>query len=74
MKFIERGAARIGITGQDADCPAIGFENPDGTRALILVNLRGPNRSVAIVADEARACVALAGRSVTTLVWRPGVK
>ena len=64
MKFIECGAVRIDVTGQDADCPAIGFKNLDGKRALILVNLRGTDRSIEIVSDETRACLR-AGRSVS---------
>jgi glucosylceramidase len=71
MKFIERGAIRIDVTGQDAECPAIGFKNPDGKLALILVNLRGTNRSIELVSDGTTACLDLAARSVMTIVWRP---
>jgi glucosylceramidase len=74
MKFIERGAVRIDITGQDAECPAIGFKNPGGKLVLILVNLRGANRSIEIVSDETSGCLALAARSVTTIVWQPEAK
>ena len=74
MKFIDRGAVRIGVTGQDADCPTIGFKNPDGKRALILVNLRSTDRPVEIADGATRACLALTARSVTTLVWRPEAK
>ncbi len=74
MKFIDRGALRIDVSSQDADCPAIGFKNLDGKLTLILVNLRGKSRSIEIVSDDSMAQAPLAARSVTTLVWRPEAK
>lgn len=74
MEFIERGAVRIDVAGADAECPAIGFKNPDGKIVLILVNLRTDKRMLDIVSDGLQARCSTAPRSVTTLVWRPEEK
>ncbi len=71
MKFIERGAVRVEVTAPDAQCPAIGFKNPDGKLVLVVVNLRNDNRPVAIEVEDSRARSVLSPRSVTTIVWLP---
>jgi len=71
MKFIDRGAVRIEVTPPDAECPAIGFKNPDGTLVVVVVNLRKKERPIAIQVTGLQASPVLAAQSVTTLAWQP---
>jgi glucosylceramidase len=71
MRFIDRGAVRLSVTGQDTKRPAVGFMNPSGSLTLIIVNLHDEKRPIEIAADDSRARFEPAARSVTTLVWRP---
>ena len=74
MKFIDRGAVRLSVTGQDTKRPAVGFVNPNGTLTLIVVNLHDKQQPIEIVSDGLTAHFEPAARSVTTLVWRPESK
>lgn len=74
MKFIERGSIRVDVGPPDAECPVVGFKNPDGELVVVVVNLRKISRAVAIEVGDSRALTVLAPRSVTTVVWRPKIK
>ena len=71
MKFIDRGAVRVEVTSPDAQCPVVGFKNPDGKLVVVVVNLRKDSRPVMIEVDALRAFPLLAARSVTTFVLLP---
>jgi len=71
MKFIDRGAVRLSVTGQDTKCPAVSFMNPDGRLSLIVVNLHDEKQWIEIDSDGLIAQFEPAARSITTLVWRP---
>jgi glucosylceramidase len=74
MKFIDRGAVRIGVASQDPKHPSVGFMNPSGSVTLIVVNLHDKKRPIKIASDGSIAQFESAARSVTTLVWRPKSK
>ena len=71
MKFIDRGAVRLSVTGQDTKCAAVSFMNPDGRSTLIVVNLHDEKQRIEIKSDGLTARLEPAARSITTLVWRP---
>jgi glucosylceramidase len=69
MKYVQRGAVRIGSSGSDRDLSNVCFVNPDGSHVLILVNTTDTARS-SVVGWNSR-CVSLTSpaKSVTTCVW-----
>jgi hypothetical protein len=57
-----------GAEGSDKGINHAAFENPNGTRALIITNA-GPARTAAIRIGDMEADVALDNDSITSLVW-----
>jgi glucosylceramidase len=66
-RFIRRGARRIDSQGP-LDLGHVGFQNPDGKRALVLTN-SGAARTVQIRVGQEVASIPVSGNSVTTLEW-----
>ena len=71
MRFIDRGAKRLTVKTPDPKCPAVGFLNPDGRLALIVVNLHDKRVPLGIQSDGLVAQFEPSARSISTLVWRP---
>jgi glucosylceramidase len=67
-RTIRRGAVRFDSEGAAEGINHAAFENPDGTRALVITNA-GPARTAAIRIGETEADVALDNDSLTSLVW-----
>jgi glucosylceramidase len=67
-RFIRRGARRFDSQSTLPDVDHVGFENPDGRRALVLSN-SGAERTVTVQMGGMQADVNLKGDSVTTLAW-----
>ncbi|MBL9135100.1 MAG: hypothetical protein JNK85_04495 [Verrucomicrobiales bacterium] len=69
MKFIQRGAVRIGSSpGNFAN---IAFRNPDGTQVLIVAHPHGMERRLAVAWDGQSFAVTLGPKSIATFVWKP---
>jgi glucosylceramidase len=66
-RFVRRGARRFDSQGA-AELSHAGFENVDGSRALVIGN-PGAARTVEIRAGQQRAHVPLTANSLTTLRW-----
>jgi len=68
MKFIERGAVRIGCEREEK-LDSIAFENPDGSLVLILVN--AGRASMVCVEDSGKPVLTteIPSQSIQTLVW-----
>jgi glucosylceramidase len=67
-RHIRRGGHRLESQGQMPGLYHAAFENPGGTRVLVLTN-QGPARTVQVRIDQRAAEVALPTQSVTTLTW-----
>lgn len=67
-RFVRPGARRIGVV-VPAGLEAVGFVNPDGSRALIVLNDTDKIAEFAVQEGESTASVRLPARSVSTLVW-----
>jgi glucosylceramidase len=67
-RAVRRGAKRIDSTGTVAGVDHVGFENPDGRRALLISN-SGSATTVTLRQGSQSASVNLAATSVTTLSW-----
>ncbi len=67
-RTIRRGAKRFETSGNADGVSHVAFENPDGHKVLVLSN-RGEATKVALSMMQTTAEVALAGDSVTTLLW-----
>ncbi len=70
MKFIGRGAVRIGTEGATKGLGAVAFENPDGRTVLILANSDRQARTCQIVSGALAAAVEIPPSSVATCVWK----
>lgn len=68
MKFIQRGAVRIGSEG-GAGLAHVAFANPDGTTAAVVANPQPTARRVRIETREGALEVEAPGRSVLTAIW-----
>ena len=66
--FIAPGAARLGLQGPWTG-DAVAFENPDGTRVVVIGNPFAEERGLTFVCENMRTAVTLAGCSFNTLVF-----
>ncbi|MEM7680496.1 MAG: glycoside hydrolase family 30 beta sandwich domain-containing protein [Planctomycetota bacterium] len=70
-KFVQRGAVRIASDSFDNVFESVAFENPDGSRVLIGVNLGGVGRNIDVVVDGESFTYFVPARSGVTFTW-PG--
>lgn len=71
MKFIKRGAVRIGSSEPAAEVTNVAFRNPDGELVLVVVN-EGKGRADCTVACGGRHFrAAVPARAIATYCWRP---
>lgn len=70
MKFIERGAVRVGSKGSTRSLAHVAFGNPDGEVVLVAVNAGSRERSFHLIYAGRMAAARLAGKSVATFVWQ----
>jgi glucosylceramidase len=68
-RVIDRGAKRIDSTSKVEAVQHVGFENPEGTKVLVVTN-PGPATTVTLKQAAKAATLALAANSVTTLLWK----
>lgn len=67
-RFVRPGARRIGVSAP-AELQAVGFVNPDGSRALLVLNDTANAATFSVREGESSAPVRLPPRSLATLVW-----
>lgn len=67
-RLIRRGAHRFASDGKGEDVTHAAFENPDGSRVLVVTNA-GPARTILLAENAMTAECKLAEGSVTTFVW-----
>ena len=63
------GAVRIGSPAKVEGLRTVAFQNPDGQRVLIVLNVSTVAADFAIASAGARFKVALPARSAGTFVW-----
>ena len=68
-RFVRRGARRLDSQSSAAQLDHVAFENPDGTRVLVVTN-RGAGRGVQLRLGGAAAAASLEANSVTTFRWQ----
>jgi glucosylceramidase len=71
MKFIERGAVRIGTACDNEKLAHVAFQNPAGEIVLVVVNNSRDERGIDVESSEKSTRLNVAPRSVTTLRWNP---
>jgi glucosylceramidase len=69
MKFIPRGAVRLGSSEFDDKVSNIAFRNPDGSLTIVVANENVNERVISLVVDGQAVRAELPGRSVNTFVW-----
>jgi glucosylceramidase len=68
-RSLSRGSRRFESQSHAANLSHIAFENPDGTKILILTNL-GPSRTIQVNLRLHSAPVPVEENSIATLVWK----
>ena len=71
-RFVRRGAKRIDSQSTDNTLPHCAFQNPDGTRVIVIAN-QGSQQNCQIRQADRAAEVVLAEDSLTTLVCKNAV-
>ncbi len=71
MKFVKRGAVRVGTSGSVKAYQVIAFENPADEIVLIVANPRRSPQRMHVQSDSGVANVTVPSNSVATLVWKP---
>jgi len=69
MKFISRGAMRVETEGKSKPYRHVAFQNPNGSKILILAHPGGKDESVTVQWNDLALSVDLPGKSVMTLQW-----
>jgi len=70
MKFISRGAVRIGTRGKDKPCWHAAFQNPDGSKVLVLAHPGAKEEEANVLWNGLEMRLLLPPKSVMTLRWR----
>lgn len=68
-RFVKPGAVRVGSPAEVAGLKTVAFVNPDGGRALIVLNQTAEEKAFAIVDGARRLQGKLPARSAGTFVW-----
>lgn len=69
MKFIQRGAVRLGSTAAGNSLANVAFRNPDGDVVVVAVNLGSQATSLSLIYEGRDAVARLPAKSVATFVW-----
>jgi glucosylceramidase len=67
-KVVQRGALVIGSHGNFQDIDHVAFENPDGTRVLVITNQGAPQELNCRI-EKSSMALSLEGASITTILW-----
>ena len=67
-QHVKRGAVRIASHSDASELCHIAFQNPDGSRVLIVTNTGAP-RPLGVTHESSAATVLIAANSVSTIVW-----
>lgn len=71
-KFVTRGARRIGsTTGGHGAVQSVAFVNPDGSRAVVLLNGTGSSQKVRVRERDRAVVIPMPAGAVATVTW-PG--
>ncbi|MBI3735781.1 glycosyl hydrolase [Candidatus Sumerlaeota bacterium] len=70
MKFVRRGAVRIGSEADNRSIANVAFRNPDGEDVLVAANISGSEKRIRVAANGRAFEMMLPPRSVTTAAWR----
>ncbi|MET3667261.1 glycoside hydrolase family 30 beta sandwich domain-containing protein [Caulobacter sp. 1776] len=68
-RFVRPGAVRIGSPAKLGDLRTVAFQNRDGSRALIVLNVGAQPASFAITEGANRFKASAPGRAAVTFVW-----
>lgn len=68
-KFIRRGARRFQSLGEIKNLAHVAFQNPDGSKVIVLTNSGDVSKTINLELDSWRAEVHLEPNSLTTMVW-----
>lgn len=71
MKFIKRGAVRVGSSECEESFANVAFKNPDGSMVLIVANTARAPRTFAAACGNVSFSATLDAVSVGTYVWKP---
>jgi len=71
MKFIRRGAHRIGSTEGTRRVVNVAFQNPDGTIVLVVTNLDRSASPIQVVCNDQMFEAELPAKTLTTFAWHP---
>ncbi|WP_426454683.1 glycoside hydrolase family 30 protein [Paenibacillus sp. S-38] len=69
-KFVDTGAVRIASDTCEDDLESAAFENPDGSRVLIVSNRTDTVKRLRVTCDGQAVEYALDGEAAATLVWQ----
>lgn len=69
MKFIQRGAVRIGSAPATKEFNHVAFVNPDGSHVAVLANVNEPARPFTLRVEGREVELVAPGKSVVTVVW-----
>jgi len=72
MKFIQRGAVRLGTASEAGAREAVAFRNPDGTIVVIAVNPDGNQQTLRVDAGFGNAVFTMPSASVASVVFAAG--
>ncbi|QDT69622.1 O-Glycosyl hydrolase family 30 [Planctomycetes bacterium MalM25] len=68
-RFVQPGATRIGSNSLDNLLETVAFENPDGSRALLVLNPTGSTQPLRVVDGGDRFVHDVPARSLATFTW-----
>ncbi|MFQ6610566.1 MAG: glycoside hydrolase family 30 beta sandwich domain-containing protein [Fidelibacterota bacterium] len=68
-KFVETGANKIGVSQSLSGVESVAFQNPDGSKIVIVVNTGYDRRSFYLVQDDLSLYYSLAGQALATFIW-----
>jgi glucosylceramidase len=71
MRFVQRGAVRIGSTAGGSTPANVAFRNPDASLVLVVVNAGRARQAITLRMGTRTAAADLAAASVATFTWRP---
>ena len=71
MKFVARGAVRIGSQCSRPGLKQVAFRNPDGKLVLVLVHEGTEETGFGVQASNQRFTARVPGKSINTFVWAP---
>lgn len=70
-KFVKPGAIRIGTTVLGTGIMIVGFQNPDGSMALMVYNAKTTSQTVKTIVDSQAFTYTMPASTVGTFVWTP---